>query len=70
MAELEVEKSVIKEVEVIVESTRYDVLNKKKPIFLRLGGEKGIDVAVDLFYKYILEDSRVKHHFQSVNMTK
>ena len=39
-----------------------------KTLFDKLGGEKAIDIAVDLFYDRILKDKRVDHFFSHTNM--
>jgi hemoglobin len=38
-------------------------------LYQKLGGKAAIDAAVELFYKKVLADSRVKHFFDDVNMT-
>lgn len=48
---------------------------KKKPvdpqsIYARIGGQPAIDATVDLFYKKILQDKRLKQHFEDINMKK
>ncbi len=39
-------------------------------IYDRLGGEKAIDVAVDMFYEKVLADARINHFFQNVDMKR
>ena len=39
-------------------------------LFERLGGEAAIDAAVDLFYKKVLADERIKHFFEDVDMER
>ncbi len=39
-------------------------------IFEKIGGEASINKAVDLFYKKVLEDDRIKHFFNGVDMKK
>ena len=39
-------------------------------IYDRLGGEKAISVAVDIFYEKVLADTRINHFFQNVNMQR
>ena len=39
-------------------------------LFERLGGEKAIDAAVDLFYRKVLADDRIKHFFNGVDMQR
>lgn len=38
-------------------------------LYQKLGGKAAIDAAVELFYKKVLADDRVKHFFDDVNMT-
>ena len=39
-------------------------------IYERIGGEESINLAVDIFYKKVLSDIRIKHFFEDVNMEK
>ncbi len=39
-------------------------------LYERLGGEPAVDAAVDLFYKKLLADDRVKHFFDGVDMER
>lgn len=39
-------------------------------LFERLGGETAVDAAVNLFYKKVLADDRIKHFFEGVNITR
>ena len=39
-------------------------------LYERLGGADAIDAAVDVFYGKILEDERVSHFFETVDMDK
>ena len=39
-------------------------------IYDRLGGEKAIGVAVDMFYEKVLADTRINHFFQHVDMKR
>jgi len=39
-------------------------------LFERLGGEAAIDAAVDLFYRKVLADDRIKHFFEGVDMKR
>ncbi len=36
----------------------------------KLGGEAAVDAAVDLFYKKVLADDRIKHFFDGVDMRR
>ena len=37
-------------------------------IYYQLGGQPAIDAAVELFYKKVLADERIKHFFDDINM--
>ena len=39
-------------------------------LFNKIGGEGAVDAAVDLFYKKVLEDDRVKGFFTQTDMNK
>lgn len=39
-------------------------------LYERIGGEKAIDAAVDLFYRKVLADDRIRHFFDGVDMKK
>jgi hemoglobin len=39
-------------------------------LFEKLGGAEAVDLAVDLFYKRVLEDDRIKHFFVNTDMEK
>lgn len=39
-------------------------------LYQKIGGEKAIDAAVDLFYRKVLADERIKHFFDGVDMEK
>jgi len=39
-------------------------------LYDQLGGEAAVDAAVDLFYKKVLADNRIKHFFEGVDMAK
>ena len=39
-------------------------------LFERIGGEKAIDAAVDLFYKKVTADNRINHFFKDINLIK
>ena len=36
-------------------------------LYTRLGGEKSLEDAVNIFYKKVLSDVRIKHFFEDVN---
>jgi hemoglobin len=39
-------------------------------LFEKLGGESSVDLAVERFYDRILNDNRIKHFFENVDMHK
>lgn len=39
-----------------------------KSLYERLGGEAAVDAAVDIFYRKVLADERIAHHFEDVDM--
>jgi len=43
---------------------------RENSLYQKLGGKGAIDAAVELFYKKVLADERVKHFFDDVSMTK
>lgn len=40
------------------------------PLFERLGGKPAVEAAVDKFYDRVLEDDRIKHFFDGIDMSK
>jgi hemoglobin len=39
-----------------------------RSLFERIGGEPAVDAAVDIFYRKVLLDDRISHHFEGVEM--
>lgn len=39
-------------------------------LYERIGGEKAIDAAVDLFCKKVMADNRINHFFKDINLKK
>lgn len=39
-------------------------------LFEKIGGAPAVEAAVDLFYKKVLADKRIKHFFDGVNMER
>lgn len=39
-------------------------------LYHRLGGESAVDAAVELLYQKILDDHRIRHFFESMDMTR
>ncbi len=39
-------------------------------LYERLGGEKAVDAAVELFYRKVLADDRITHFFDGVDMDR
>ena len=40
----------------------------EKSLYERIGGEAAVDAAVDVFYRRVLADERIAHHFEDVDM--
>lgn len=41
-----------------------------KSLYEKLGGEAAVNAAVDIFYRKVLKDDRIKHFFDGVDMGK
>ncbi len=39
-------------------------------LFEQLGGRDAVNAAVDIFYGYVLNDDRIKHFYDDVDMDK
>lgn len=39
-------------------------------LYERIGGEPAVDAAVDVFYRKVLGDERISHHFEDVDMNR
>lgn len=39
-------------------------------LFEKLGGKAAVDLAVDRFYERVLNDERIKHFFENVDMNR
>ncbi len=39
-------------------------------LYTQLGGEAAVNAAVDIFYRKVLKDDRIKHFFDGVDMSK
>ncbi|MDY6900025.1 MAG: group 1 truncated hemoglobin [Cyanobacteriota bacterium] len=39
-------------------------------LYENLGGKDAVDIAVDKFYEHVLNDERIKHFFDNVDMEK
>ncbi len=79
LKELGVADELIGEVAAIAESVRGDVLAgytdeekaaREQSLFDRIGGEAAVDAAVDIFYRKVLADDRIKDFFEGVDMDK
>jgi hemoglobin len=42
----------------------------EKTLYERIGGAVAVDAAVDVFYRKVLGDSRISHHFDTVDMDR
>ncbi|MEY4546994.1 MAG: hypothetical protein RL685_3189 [Pseudomonadota bacterium] len=40
----------------------------EQSLYERIGGEAAVDAAVDVFYRRVLGDERIAHHFEAVDM--
>ena len=43
---------------------------RENSLYQKIGGKAAIDAAVELFYKKVLADNRIKHFFDDINMDK
>ena len=41
-----------------------------KSLYERIGGDAAVSATVDLFYKKVLADDRIKHFFENTDMEK
>jgi hemoglobin len=39
-------------------------------LYEKIGGEPAVNAAVDIFYRKVLQDNRIKHFFEGVDMSK
>jgi hemoglobin len=39
-------------------------------IYERIGGERAIDAAIDVFYRRVMGDERIAHHFVDLDMNR
>ena len=44
--------------------------SKSKSLYQRLGGEATLEAAIDLFHQKILNDHRIRHFFEGVDMAR
>lgn len=42
----------------------------EKSLYEQIGGEAAVDAAVDIFYRRVLRDERISHHFDTVDMDR
>ena len=40
----------------------------EKSLYESLGGEAAVNAAVDIFYRKVLADDRIAHHFEQIDM--
>ena len=45
-------------------------MTNQHSLFERLGGEAAVDAAVDIFYRKVLQDERISHFFDSIDMER
>ena len=70
LIELKVPADLIAQAAAIAESTRKDVLAGEPSLYEKIGGEGAINAAVDVFYRKVLKDDRIKHFFEGTDMVK
>ncbi|MBI3903983.1 MAG: group 1 truncated hemoglobin [Nitrosomonadales bacterium] len=70
LTELKVPAHLIAQAAAIAESTRKDVLAGEPSLFEKIGGAPAVNAAVDIFYRKVLADNRIKHFFDGVDMAK
>jgi hemoglobin len=70
LTELKVPGELIAQAAAIAESTRKDVLAGEPSLYEKIGGEPAVNAAVDIFYRKVLKDDRIKHFFEGVDMAK
>jgi hemoglobin len=63
-------KSVKETIEKIKDSQAEHHESDERSLFERLGGKNAVNAAVDIFYKKVLEDKRIKHFFSDVDMNR
>lgn len=42
----------------------------EKSLYERIGGEPALEAAVDVFYRKVLSDDRISHHFDDTDMQR
>ena len=70
LTELKVPGDLIAQAAAIAESTRKDVLAGEPSLYEKIGGEAAMNAAVDLFYRKVLKDDRIKHFFEGTDMVR
>ncbi|KAL4511742.1 hypothetical protein ABPG72_012587 [Tetrahymena utriculariae] len=51
-----------------LETLRVDIVDSRQSKFNRLGGEKFLGIAVDLFYQKVMRDERIHHFFDKIDI--
>ena len=69
LTELKVPANLIAQCAAIAESVRKDVL-AGATLYEKIGGEPAVNAAVDIFYRKVLQDDRIKGFFTGVDMDK
>jgi hemoglobin len=54
----------------IVSSCKGSDSKKSQTLYEKIGGEPAVNAAVDIFYRKVLQDNRIKHFFEGVDMNK
>jgi hemoglobin len=70
LTELKVPANLIAQAAAVAESTRKDVLAGELSLYEKIGGEAAVNAAVDIFYRKVLNDDRIKHWFAGTDMAK
>ena len=70
LTELKVPANLIAQAAAVAESTRKDVLAGEPSLYEKIGGEAAVIAAVDIFYRKVLKDDRIKHFFDGIDMTR
>ncbi len=70
LSENNVDNTTIKEFKNNIINPVRDLIVFKKPLIDRIGGEKTVQLIVDLYFEKMLKDSRVNHFFEGKNISE
>ncbi|KRX04177.1 Globin-like protein [Pseudocohnilembus persalinus] len=73
LKEYKIEQYLLQEITEIWESQRNYIValnnaSQEKTILEQIGGQKNLDIAVDMFYDRLLKDQKISHYFKNTNM--